>query len=427
LFRKIRSAACFAWKYLFTRDPHFSECDVLAFYHDNDKGDEVSGKGYSKIIDPIIESISRKNYRVLAFTFPGCNLTAEKSFHHCYSYEKLKLKEILINRLIKIKIFKKIFAKYLISPEEEILKKAKPKIVIGIGLSPEICAAAKSLKIPAWEIGHGFGYNAPIPWGWDIKKDKYLPDGIFLYDIKSVNTFEQAKRLKVLLVNHPYYSTLANKSSKLALESEKYDHKIKIRSRGKPAILISLTWGYAGDHGPHIQYKNILENGYYPECLLELIQKSRDEYHWFIRVHPIHLRNRKKYSKLFDNLKELVRHFKNIDWEISSTCPLSSVLGNVKGLICMSSMTSYDADLFGIPVMFMCPTVNPNQEKPFLFDDLFEKGTADYIDISNSLSVTNLEKWLGKITNINKIPCYKNSLNVADITNKILKIGNFNT
>jgi hypothetical protein len=197
---------------------------------------------------------------------------------------------------------------------------------------------------------------------------------------------------------HPYYSTYQRYGTALSIESRKAEKHFRNTCKDKKNVLVSLSTGYAGDHVPNTPYGNILKNGFYPEFLEQLFQKTKTSIRWLIRCHPLHLRNEILYERLFQKLKELTIRYSNVEWEMPSKAPFSAIMQVASGQITMASMASYDAAYFGIPTLLMCPFANPNQTKPFLFDDLYERGYAKHISVSDLKALEKTEKWINELS-----------------------------
>lgn len=77
-----------------------------------------------------------------------------------------------------------------------LLQHVSPRIVIGIGLSDDLCKAARELSIPTVEVQHGFFVDMPAYWKHS------LPDYFFAWDYSSAEKATEAG-LKGIVAGHP--------------------------------------------------------------------------------------------------------------------------------------------------------------------------------------------------------------------------------
>lgn len=371
---------------------YFRKCDILIFSNDVDRSDIVNGCHFSKILDPLTVILKKSNLQIYNISFPGSKLTGEKTYGNIVNIDKSYIKNEITNKLVSfLSIRKKPNPRSFYC---KLLRKTRPRLILGIGLHSEICREAKNLNIPIWEISHGFGYNPPVPWGWENKPISEVPNGILVFDEKSRKTFVEVNNLEVIVVNHPLYQDKGQQLNKFSFELESKIALLKDKINNRKVIMVILTWGYAGDHGEYSYLEGILPNGFFPNAVESAMADIGEDYFWSFRVHPTHITNKEKYARLFNKLSKMKAKYENMDWEYSSSMPLFSLLPIVNKTICMASMASYDAAIFGIKTLFMCPTLNPSQRKPFLFDDLFDKGIASYIDCNDVKASLKLKEWV---------------------------------
>jgi hypothetical protein len=89
-------------------------------------------------------------------------------------------------------------------------------------------------------------------------------------------------------------------------------------------------------------------------------------------------------------MKDFSNKYSNIVWEKSSTVPLTSVASVCDAHITMSSMSCYDAALFGLPSLVLCPTTRDDGFYKDYFLDLVGEG---YV-IKEKINVNFIENWL---------------------------------
>lgn len=393
IFKKFISLIKIAKNYLrMQKDGEIVKSDIVIFSYDVDRSDIVDGLAFSKILDPLINQLSEYKLRVLNLGYPGCKLTGEKTYGNVVSFGRAYVRNEIIKKIKELTSKKSNLKND--SFYYKLLKKIQPKLILGIGVHSELCMEARKLEIPIWEVSHGFGYNPPPPWGWKVKSIPEMPNGILVYDEKSEKTFSEIKNLEVKIVKHPLYQNKDLQINYYTKDINSNVGKLKEKIEKKKVILVIITWGYAGDHGEYEQLKGVLRNGFFPEAIETAMVEMGEDFFWLFRVHPAQITNKEKYANLFNKLSKMTYLYGNMEWIISSTMPIYTLLPLVSAQISMASMASYDAAIFGKKTLLMCPTVRPNQSKPFLFDDLLESGASEFIDCNDQEVLPKLKNWL---------------------------------
>lgn len=383
--------------YFYSEISKIKRCDVLLFCHDVDRGLTLNGLAYSPLIDSIYEDFTRKKIKCQEISLPWSKLGLKKTTN----------KSVLFNRnyLIQL-IFNKIFNLNNFDAYNLIFKKSQAKLIIGIGLTSDLCSSAKNCNVRTMELLHGIGYTF-IPWGWDELDVEKLPNTVLVLDDVSLESFKplKSKGLSIIKVPHPFYKKILDPEFSPPNE---WNYTAK---PNKKNILITLQWGYDGDLN---EFDGILINGiFYSE--LELLIKKREDFFWHFRLHPVQMKADIS-NKSISFMKDFSNKYSNIVWEKSSTVPLTSVASVCDAHITMSSMSCYDAALFGLPTLVLCPTTRDDGIYKDYFLDLVGEG---YV-IKEKVNVNFIENWLD---NIKKKKA--RSLGVCDLDaweNLILKV-----
>jgi hypothetical protein len=346
-------------------------CDVLLFCHDNDRGLILNNSSYSPLIDSIFDELTNLNIACQSISLPWSKL----------GYGKTVNNSLLINRNYLIwKFLKKILRLDESKFYENILNITKARFIIGIGLSPGICLAAKKNKTITIELLHGIGYQF-IPWGWDLFDANDLPDKILVLDDVSEKTFKPLERkgLKILKIEHPFYKKISN--SKYSVPKEwSYTS-----NRDKKNILMTLQWGYAGELD---EFNGILKNGLFYDEIEKLIDKRPDIY-WHFRLHPAQTKGDLA-EKIIPLIIKYSKKYSNISWEKSSVLPLAYVALACDLHITMSSMSCYEVSMIGLPSLILCPTTRDEGIHKDYFSDLVREGYA----IKKTVDLDFIEKWV---------------------------------
>lgn len=345
------------------------KCDIIFFCHDVDRSILYNNRHYSPLVDSVKESFEAKGYVCQSIALPWSVLTGKAAYGS----------PICINRSLIIKRAKRLILRYTFlsklfkvdSIYSDIFKKSEPKLVISIGCSDEFCFEARKNNIFHVELLHGMGYTK-IEWGWNNKETKFLPQGILALDVLSFNTFKPLKSygVDVQIIPHPFLKRFFGEYRDSI--PEQWLPKKKASDGWSKEILISLNWGYAGDHGNLIEYKNILRNGLFYEELEQVIKEETNVLFRF-RFHPKHLKNT-KYRFLLDFMNNFVKKYQNTEWHDSSFLPYPSILERCCGNIGMSSTSCYDAAAFGVNSLMLCPNLRPGGINEDWFVDLEREG-----------------------------------------------------
>lgn len=365
-------------------------CDVLLMCQDVDRGDEKDGLAYSKLIDSIHEELNEQGYACQQVILPPySSMPSHKTWAKPYSANISFFFAWLFS------VFSdKLGIKKLFKDEEDVYARifqiAKPQMLFVIGAQPSLCRAARKNNIRVAEVLHGIGYDG-IKWGWDNEPLMNLPHTILCLDQVSAQSFSplREKGVDVTEIPHPWHKRFTADAPNKQLLDQKWIQRLDFLPKDKKVVLLSLVWGYDGDHGTNLGFKNVLKNGLIPEELIEVISKTADSVFWCIRRHPVHIRNA-SYNYQIKFLDKLIETHTNCEWRMSSQCSLISLFNSVDAHMSMISMTSYDAAFMGIKTLLLCPTLHKGGEYELLFDDLV---AADYA-VKGKMDSTDIYDWV---------------------------------
>lgn len=368
------------------------KCDVLLFCHDVDRSISLDGQAYSPLIDSVREDFEKRGYKCISISHPWSKLTGKKGFCSPISFNRSYL-VAKFGDLLKRFGFPFIYFDSN-SLFRNILLASKPKVIITIGCSDELCFQARLLNILHLELLHGIGYTS-IPWGWDKKEIQFLPQGILVLDQKSIEAFSPLadSGIDLKLIPHPFLKRFM--PSKLRNLPKEWIPNENNYRKWKKEILVSLQWAYAGDHGDYIEFANILKNGLFFEEIERLIAENKEIF-WRFRFHPVQLRQ-KKYKYLLEYMDEFVSRYPNSEWKESSTLPFPIIAMSCEGNITMSSMSCYDAAACGVTSLMLCPTLLPGAINQDWYLDLENEG---YV-LKSSPEYESIKSWILSAKKIN--------------------------
>ncbi|QQL50842.1 hypothetical protein [Mucilaginibacter ginkgonis] len=373
-------------------------CDVLLLCNDADRGDLKFGLPYSKLLDSVQEDLTARGYNCKQFAPPLSTIVGDLAWAKPYSATRLFLSVYLSGKLKNL--FNKISNKSTLPAGyaeryiyKKVLEMTRPQMVIVIGAPAALCQEARKLSIPVMELLHGIGYVG-IKWNWDKEPVGNLPTHILSLDPVSSESFSPLKEkgIQIIEIPHPWYIRFNEDAESQENIDPKWLEKPTSIPKDKKIILLSLTWGYDGDHGPYDHFANILPNGLIYDEVLQVIRETRDDVFWCIRRHPVQSRN-KKYDYQIPFLNQLVAECPNCEWEESTNSTLHSILPVCDGNIAMFSMTVYEAAAVGVKSLMLCPTAMEGNINGDFFPDLEKSG---YL-IKAEPNVEVIRKWVANV------------------------------
>jgi hypothetical protein len=364
-------------------------CDILFYCHDVDRGADLNGMAYAPLIDSLVEDFIDRGYRCASIAKPFSKYTGNKAYGSPHAINRHYLIAFMLDSLSLVWGGRSI--RYRTRLYKNILKKSRAKLLVSIGADDALCLAAHEERVLLCELLHGIGYNF-IPWGWQEKPAQLLPDVILSLDAVSTEAFRSLadRGVAVHTIPHPFARRFRAGSE--AFLPESWKPNLSHMSQGRKHVLISLIWGYAGDHGKHVQFANLLSNGLFYDELKIAIEETRDSVFWHFRFHPVQYRQA-HYEHLRVFMDEFVRQHPNTEWEEASRLPFLSIASKCSGNISMSSMSCYDAAYVGVPSLMLCPTLRPGG----IYEDLFDDLERESYVTKASASVEIIKSWVAKV------------------------------
>lgn len=359
-------------------------CDVILFCDDTDRSISLCGKAYSPLLDSIREDFEARGLTCNSIAHFGSYLTGKKgygepiSINHAYIWFRLRKKILNLFGLA---------TRFENNPYVNILEKTKAKLVLTIGFPAELASAAKFKGVIHVELLHGIGFPF-IPWNWDKLSSHYLPHGILSLDKISTKTFEPLKEkgIEIREIPNPFLKRFIPIS--INFQPAEWSVKLNNLREYKSSILVSLTWGYSGDHGPNTEFANIVPNGLFFDEISDLVSEEPNIF-WHFRFHPVQLRM-KRYKKLLDFMDNFVLLHQNSEWVEATRVPFPVIAMHCAGNISLSSMSCYDAASMGVPSLMLCPTVNKGGSYQDYFIDLENEGYVTKAKVNKE----NIRNWV---------------------------------
>jgi hypothetical protein len=369
-----------------------SACDVIVCCSDSDRTDRLDGLAYARMADGLIEELERRGAVVQSLALPYAKLAGAATWAQAHSANRLFFFRSVMDRLRRLMCGRSRLEAKAEDFYTRLLMKTGAASLVGIGLPVAAVRAARVANIRSVEILHGYGYSA-VPWGWDSEASQGLPDIVLVFDAVSAATFRQLEDsgVSVLTIDNYWYRKFLDPHEVLRLPLAWRDTSW-LPPRRK-IVLVSLSWGYDGDHGGYTFFAGILKNGLFPDELVDVIRQAGDAYHWVFRLHPVQLTGSRfgHYKNLLD---QLCREYGNCEWEMGSHAALPALLSRCDAHVSMVSMTAYDAAFLGIRSLMLCPTLKVGGPYELMFRDLEAQGFLNRGDFD----VQKILAWLQSTT-----------------------------
>lgn len=328
-------------------------CQVLLLAHNNDRGFSIDGKSYSQLIHTLRYYFENKGY-----SCAGISTAFDvHSYKHNY-YEDKTINIIFLRNILKAKIkaflFKNNYSELKIQGElplwQKILQKTQPKLVIAIQPSDSLCMVCHKLNIPVYDFQHGTITDQGISYGREYNLTKAadrLPTGYLCWDNASAALLNQwcpQRNIQVEVLGHPWLYRFNNPdSSDLLIKNISPD---KLFPKDKKIILIALQWGLGAIYPDFFDKEDVIHS-----VLLDVIAELGNEVAWLIRLHPVHMNDK----KILRAIKKLFKNTDSVEIEWASTLPLPLVLSVCHGHITWDSSVVLEAAHYGVPSFVLNP------------------------------------------------------------------------
>lgn len=348
--------------------------DVLVFSGDLDKGELLeSGVRFNKVTDTLAVVARSRGHSVQEIAWPGSQIVRGKCWSNAFSVSRSFALSLFSEKFLPANLSNPFFTR--------LLRRASPRIIFTIGGFSALRRAAHDLGIPCVEVLHGKGYVSDIN-EW-FGEGHYLKK-VIAFDDRSALTIESqwGADCEVFVVRDYWVESFLSPHpslEKLLLQQQVPElfEDVEDRQRGfKYRILVTLTWGYAGEAvGTKLGLNGVLPNTLFPETLLDLIEHLGPQAFWGFRLHPVQLHSgRPIYRRQRRLIAKLLGKYSNVDWVETSRIPLPVLLGSATHHITMMSMSSYEAAQFGVPTLALCPSIRTGGSQSKLFHDLELEG-----------------------------------------------------
>lgn len=380
-------------------------CDILILTHDRERSYDFRGKPYAFLIDSLGEIFRKEDLKVSCVAKPYSVITDSKAYTFTYSYNRASLIgqlcslhtiNVIIRFLIEPKVFHIVWkSSYLVKLWIYIIKRVKPKCIIGIQPDVNICMAARRMGVDIYDLQHGVISDSHPDYGQKYLDDsttETLPTGYLCWDDQSVNVLSKwviSKQIRTIKIGNPWFLRFIYPIQNDFLVHEALNASKQIIDPYRPSILVSLQWGMRQFY-PEKEF-----NGVMVKALEETILETFEEYNWIVRLHPVQLMGEEKES-VTQYLIEVFGNEKADMWLDTSKLPLPLILKNVNLHITDFSSIVIEASWMGV----RSGILNQEVKSGGKFEDYYvserNSGMAEVIDQNPEAIKTWISKTLEK-------------------------------
>lgn len=310
--------------------------DVLFFSSDLDRSVVLDGLAFGKIMGPFQSLFETEGYSALSVGSPGDRKVGRLASASTISISRLfipaAVEDLLRNTwrsafgLVILNRFAARERAYV-----RLFRTLEPKFIFALNSTPEMCLAARRLRIPIVEVLHSRGHGY-IPKVWQTRSNSDYPDGIIAYNGLSTEVFKQL--LPVLQVPNfriEFEQSLARRF--LKVQPPPFAQSV---SPYRTVVLFTASYFHEDGSWP---------SGL-PEALVELVSEDQDIF-LLVRMHPVML-TKPSFAKARKGLQKLIENCPNCDLQWASKAPLYAVLQVATIHFTFDSMSAYEAADIGM-------------------------------------------------------------------------------
>lgn len=353
----------------------YQRADVLTVAHDNDRSLLHEGRWYSPLVDTIEDDLRIRGVKCVSVARIISRIKGEHSYGNAVSPEGAFARALVVKRMKGL--LRRDRYPYSTMEENiwgEILDATGVRRVIGIQPSRELCSACRKRGIWVADIQHGV-IGESHPWygaafrGQDPVEQ--LPHAFLCWDEGSKGVIEpwaSPKGPKVWVTGNRWVARFkhprANDQLVNALR-ERFE-AYGINPERKPTVLLALSWGEVN-----------IPNGFMVNALLRVIQRTSNQYQWFVRLHPNQLngfatREGRRFTHYYEeNLKGYVES------EVASRTALPLLLKQVDVVLSWNSSVCIEAAQMGIKTCLLDPRLKPGGKHADYYEYYRGRGLID--------------------------------------------------
>lgn len=354
----------------------YPECGVLTFACDNDRSAIVRGKNYAPLINTVEDALARRGVECTSISRIASTLKGDLTHGRVFSPEGGFARAMVTKRL---KQLVQGPALYPFSYAEKriwgaILDQCKPRAVVGILPSRELCAACKERGIWVADIQHGVIAEAHPWYGASFRGSEpknWAPDAFLVWDEGSaevVRKWSGQSGAAIEVIGNPWVDRFRRKADDDLVYQEMLA-RYQLQKNGKPNVVVSLSWQVFD-----------IPNGFIHPALERFILETLDTYNWRVRLHPNQLQ-----GFASNEAPEFARYVERtyprgaLEWEITSAMPLPLLLSRTDYHVTWNSSVCLEAAAFGIRSLLMDAKLLPGNQWEEYYKFLSDLGYAQKI------------------------------------------------
>ncbi|TCP22922.1 hypothetical protein EV195_11051 [Tenacibaculum skagerrakense] len=320
--------------------------DILYLCHDNSRPVNFLNKLYSPLIDSI--NIQLQKVSGITLALPFSKYSGKKVFGNVVNLNLYFVWGILV-RLIKFRSIRLKDSKKdpIVKFYGRLLDVIKPKVIIGIQPSVEICLAAKMRGIKTYDVQHGIiEFDDEFSYYSMGKRSKINNEGFPDYILcRNQHTVSKIKKNDIFNFSTPIL--IGNLNQYFFSEIYKVNDKIDLHSSNKSTVLVTLQPFYDKE----FERENSIGGVVFPKLLLNLIEKQC--YNFIIKLHPSQIQNPEINKKIISEFTNLFGSNDNVDYEICNLKPLEFSLTKANLHVTFNSACLFDALDYGVPTVLL--------------------------------------------------------------------------
>lgn len=363
-----------------------TKADILAVRHDGDCGQLIDGKYYAPMIDSLLDEVRRA--AVLTIASPYSFRVGAASHAGALSFNGAFVRELLVRRLRRMLGVASDQAD--IGTWRRVVKAVQPRYVIGIQPPAALCRACHEQGVFVFDMQHGYigpkhpGYGEAFQIGRDRQE---MADCILCWDedsAASIRDWTARKQIEVRVIGNPWINKfVARRREDKVIRFFEDRRGPDWPGDARPRILVSLQWGL--DDPALTPDQALFDNEFMPMALEAAIQRTREQYHWILRPHPVQSLNPEVFKRLTAHVKE--RFESSV--RISDNDPLPFVLSGVDLHITYNSSVVIEAECFGVRSALLDPQIGGGLWAGYYATQI-DKGIADRLPCE----VSAIEEWI---------------------------------
>jgi len=308
----------------------YKSCDYLIIGHDHDKSLRFNSKKCSPILDFLEGNMLLGRVEYLGK--PGSKLKLD-TFN---SYKRVNIQYLLFKLLFILKgtgFADRAFWRF-------ILKKTKPKCVLGIQIPPLLCMEATLMDIETINVQHGM-IQSDIDYYKSINSDIELPSIFYCWDNISIKIARKKfKKQAFKEIGHPWHNQFLKSNYASTLYSRDLNY-IKEVTNEKIAACISL------------QYDSEFNSNLIPKQVIDKLNHLKSHnYIFLVRFHPIAILSKglkKLRNDFYENNKIKIDDCNIVD---ASCFPLPLLLPFMDVHLTKNSAVFLESQLYGIKTYY---------------------------------------------------------------------------